>query len=292
MNKATETFVKWGLDLAKAPVAVRASEEPIIRFFAYHDAHPIALSMALMEKFGHQWIIWESDTLKSEILATFKATSVSEHNWNKIQAVRTLLLAIPFWVDWEVFEKVIQAFNNNVPRFDIMQRCSLAQLMAGVDIANQLREEVFGREIVYYTAACAIEEGVTYLPSPLDYASTALANPSYRCKDCGNVDTDDLSDGRCDFCCGRYQKMHNIDGKAAPWIPDEVGRNIERFVQRDPAGVAKKFEEIRYLDSCKVDPTSAVEVQAAKLAVAAKYVEKRQEQLVTQLEELKSWVTH
>jgi hypothetical protein len=292
MDKATETFVKWGLDLAKAPAAVRASEEPIIRFFAYHDAHPLALSMALMEKFGHQWLIWESDTLKAEIVATFRATSVSEHNWNKIQAVRTILRSITFWTDWEVFEKVIQAFNNNVPRFDLMQRCSIAQLMAGVDIANQLREEIFGREIVYYTAGCAVEEGVMYLPSPLDYAAMALANPSYRCRDCGNVDTDDLSDGRCDFCCGRYQKMHNLDGKPAPWIPDEVGRNIDRFVQRNPEGVAKKFEEIRYLNSYAADPNSPIDVQASKLAVAAKYVETRQGQLVEQLKELKSWVTH
>jgi len=292
VDRNTEEFLKWGLDLAKAPKAVQASLEPIARFFAWHDMHPVAATMVLMEKFGHEWVTWEAATLKSEILRTFRATSISEHNWNKIQAVRTVLSSFNYWVDWETFEKVIQALNNNVPRFDILQRCSLSPLMAGVDMVESIRKEEYGNEIEHYVAACAVDQGVTYLPEPLDFAARVLSNPMYRCLDCGNIDTDDLDDGRCDFCCGRYQKVHNLDHKPAPWIPADVGRNIERFVSRDPSGAQAAFEKMKDLDSYPVDPDSPEEVQGAKLTVAYKYMMMRRQQMVEQLKELKSWVTH
>jgi len=281
----------WGLEPGKIPAAVLASEEPITRFFAWHDSHPIALSMVLMEKFGHEWIIWEPATLKSEIIQTFKATSISEHNWNKIQAVRTLLNAINFWHQWEVFEKVIQALNNNVPDFSVIQKCTVPQLMAGIDIANQLRMEQYSPEIEKYVAACAVDEGVTFLPSPLEFAQVALADPMYRCNDCGNVDTDDLSDGRCDFCVGRFQHQHALSGRPAPWVPDDVGHNIVRFVKRDPELVKKRFEEVKGMDSCPINEESPEDVQACKLTVAYKYMQIRRAQLVKQLEELAKWVS-
>lgn len=283
---------KWGLDPTRVPPAVLASEEPIIRFFAWHDMHPVAATMVLMEKFGHQWIYWEPETLKREILATFKATSVSDHNWNKLQAVRTIFTSISFWHEWPVFEKVIQALNNNLPDFTMMQRCTVAQLMAGIDMVFQLRREEYGNEIAKYVAACAVDQGVMYVPPPLEFAQTALSEPQYVCLDCGNVDEDDLVDGRCDFCVGRYMDHHNLNDKPAPWVPDDVGHHIERFVKRDPAGARKRFEELKDKKEYDINDESADDVQAAKLVVAYKYMNLRREQLVSQLEELKSWVSH
>lgn len=285
-------LAKWGLDPAKVPAAVQASSEPIVRLFAWHDAHPIAMSMVLMEKFGHQWIVWEGEALKAEILQTFNATSVSEHNWNKLQAVRSLLRAISPWYEWPVFEKVVQSLNNNIPNFEETQRCTLSQLMAGADMINQLREERFGEEVSRYVAACAVYEGVMYLPPPLDFAQSYLSEPSYVCQDCGNVDDDDLEDGRCDFCTGRYMDAHNLNGKPAPWIPKEVGRNIKKFVKRDPGPAKAQFEKWKDLESADVDDENAAQVQAAKLVVAYKYMQLRRQQLVEQLKELEPWVTH
>src|SRR5688572_10990085 len=201
------SITKWGLDISKAPAPVQASLEPIIRFFSFHDAHPVALMFVLMEKFGTTWLTWEPETLKREILTTFRATSVSEHNWQKIQAVRVLTSTVGFWNEWHIFEKIIQALNNNVPRFDITQRCTMSQLMAGVDIANTIRNESYGDEIQRYVAACALDEGVTYLPAPLDFAQRVLSRPIYVCRTCGNTDDDDM-DGRCDYCIARFVDEH------------------------------------------------------------------------------------
>lgn len=285
---------KWGLDTRSAPPPVLASLEPIVRFFSYHDAHPVALSMVLMEKFGADWLEWEPRVLKDEIITVFRATSISEHNWQKIQAVRTMTAAVGFWNDWGAFEKIIQSLNNNVPRFDICQRCTIAQLMSGVTIANKIREEKFSEEVSRYTAACSIDEGVTYLPPPLDFAQEVLSHPMYRCRRCGNVDTDDL-DGKCDFCSGRFQDGRPLNFKPNKNIPEKFSTNVEKFLLRgDPSPVEKRFLAIKNnrAKDKELRQDNAVDVQAAKLMVAYDYTMKREQELVEQLEELKSWVTH
>jgi hypothetical protein len=285
-------LLRWGIDPTKAPPPVLASEEPIIRFFSYHDAHPIALTLVLMEKFGTDWIDWEPEVLKSEILLSFKANSVSEHNWQKIQAVRVLLKTVGFWREWGIFEKIIHALNNNVPRFDIAQRCTISQLMAGVDIVKSLRVELFDDEIQRYIVACAMDAGVTYLPPPLDFAQEILTRPMYKCNVCGSIDLDNMKDGRCDFCCGRFQHGHILSMKPSPHLPKTTGTNVERFNTCDPEPVKKRYDELRKKgwDDVTLNDSVSEDVQAAKLVVASDYVLKRKRELVEQLEELKSWV--
>jgi hypothetical protein len=288
----TTSSVKWGIDTSKAPFPVLSSEEPIIRFFSFHDAHPIALTMVLMEKFGTEWIDWESDVLKFEIIASFKANSVSEHNWQKIQAIRLLLKTVGFWKEWHIFEKIIHALNNNIPRFDVSQRCTISQLMAGVDIVSNVRSEPFEDEVQRYIVACAMDQGVMYLPEPLEFAQAILRETKYKCLDCGTIDTLH-PDERCDFCCGRYKQFHNLSFKPSPSAPDKAGRNIVKFVERNDGPVRHRFEELKKKgwDALKLSDESADDVQAAKLMVAYDYVLKRRRELVEQLEELKSWVT-
>jgi len=225
-------------------------------------------------------------------LTTFRCTSVSEHNWQKIQAIRTLTSTVGFWNEWHIFEKIIQALNNNIPRFDITQRCTMSQLMAGVDIANTIRREKYGDEIERYVAACALDEGVNYLPTPLDFASTVLSEPSYLCKDCGNIDTDDLQDGRCDVCCGRFIDAHPLNMKPAAGVNPKAGLNVEQFLKHDPAPVEARFNELKANRNLKLNENKTEDVQAAKLMVAYDYMQLRTKQLADQLEELKSWVTH
>ena len=276
-------------ELPAAPPAVLASREPIVRFFSYHDAHPIAIVMVLMKEFGHDWFGWAPEALRKEILTSFRATSVSEQNWQKIQAARTLFLATGYWAEWEVFEKINQAFNNNVPTFDVLQRCTLGQLMAGVDIANQLRDETFSDEVMRYVACCAVDQGVTYLPSPLDFAQAALSQPQYECLDCGKVgDVDFDGFDRCDDCSRRYDGDRFL---ASTRKIREEGKNIRRFFLRDPEKVKARFEALKDKTSAQVDPENAEDVQAVKLTVAYQYMQQRRRELVEQLEELKSWVT-
>jgi hypothetical protein len=264
----------------------------IARFFGFHDAHPVTFSILLTNKFGSDWVGWEPETLRSEILREFKAPSISEHNWSKIQATRTLLRTTGFWVEWHIFEKMLQALNNNVPRWDLCQKCSLAQLMAGVDIANTIRQRNFDEEVAKYVAACAIDEGITYLPPPLDFAQLHLSEPRYRCLDCGSDNYDDLKDGRCDYCVARYRDGHPFNGRPAVGVPDDWGRNIQKYVVRDHHDAKRRYEEVLSKGYDKVDlaDDKPEDVQAAKLTVAHNYMSIRKAQLAEQMEELKPWL--
>ena len=248
------------------------------------------MCMALLDRFGPDWFVWEGDTLKKEISETFKGSSLSEHNWQKLQAVRTLTTTDGFWTEWEIFEKVIQALNNNIPRFDIAQRCTISQLMAGVDMVGNIRDEEYGQEVLRYIAACAIDDGITYLPEPLDMAQPILTCPMYECLDCGNIDKDDLEDGRCDFCCGRYQDLRNLNGKPMGGIPKEVGTNIRRWDLRDPRPAKERFEDLKKGNRQNLSDRVSEDVQAVKLMVGYNYMLKRRRELATQLKELSAWM--
>lgn len=210
-------MVSFGLDPAKAPAPVRASKEPIIRLFSWHDAHPIALFMVLLKRFGADFLEWDPHALRKEIVSSFEATSVSELNWNKIEAARTAVLVSSPWSEWHVFEKVVQGLNNNEVDPEVGQPASLPQLMAGVDILSGLDSDMkFSKEVAAYVAACALEAGVIYLPPPLDFAQTMLSEPQYYCRDCKSVG-DDILDGRCDNCVGRFKHWdQKISDRPAP----------------------------------------------------------------------------
>jgi rubrerythrin len=286
--------IKWAqIDPTKLPPAVAASGEPIVRFFSYHDAHPVAIVMVLLEAYGVEWIEWEPEVLREEIVKTFDATSVSENNWQKIQAVRTLMTTVGHWKEWQIFEKILQALNNNIPRFDMVQRCTVAQLMAGIDIAQQIRSESYEDEVRRYVAACAIDQGVFYLPPPLDFAQEVLSQPMYRCKVCGNVDTDDL-DGRCDLCVGRFTDKHPLNFKPSPAVDKDTGTNVTRYLLRgDPSPIKDRFDHVLKtgIDNVIMSDEKTEDVQALKLVVAYEYMRLRRRQLVEQLEELKDWVS-
>lgn len=287
--------IRSALDLAKIAASINEPQGPVPRLLRYHDAHPITFVMVLMKEFGVEWFEWDAEVLHKEILRTYGANNISEHNWQKIQAVRAMMTSFGFWREWEVFEKVIHALNNNVPRFDVAQPCSMAQLMAGVDMANYVRSETYSDEIARYIAACAIEEGVTYLPPPLDFAQTVLSQPRYKCADCGRIDIDDNEDGRCDFCSGRYSDEHPLNGKANPAVPRDRGTNLTRYLLRDPVSAKTRFEQIKEKVEKDGSPgnlsdESADDVQAAKLMVAYQYMKSRQDQMESQLKELKEWV--
>ena len=262
-----------------------------MRFFSFHDAHPKALVLVLMKAFDLEWVEWEPEVLKEEIVKEFQATGVSHRNWGKIQACRTLMTSRGFWEEYNIFSPIIQALNNNDPSFDTLRRAEISQLMAGVDMAFGIERGDFSDEIKGYVAACAIDAGIMFLPPPLDFAQLYLSDVKYVCKVCGNVDSLDLEDGRCDLCTSRYKDVHNLNGRAADGVPPEVGTQISVFATRDPGEVRKRFQELMLLGSAELNDNDPVDVQTAKLVVAHKYMLLRRSQLDEQLKELGSWVT-
>lgn len=272
------------------PVAPSTSSPAL--FFGHHDAHPSVLAGLLFSEFGADWLDWDSEALWYEIEQDFSAlfqkhydkphaVTVSALNKNKIQAVRNLLMANGYWTEWNLFAPLTQALNNNIPDFYTLQQPTVAQMMSAVGMVAGIRKEPFSEEVARFVAASALEQGVWFLPGPLSFAQRLVAEPTYRCNECGNEDDDDLEDGRCDSCVGRYnQDMDEkaMNGKPARGIPDAVGRNIETFYKNDPHRPASRWRELFSPEGADLEDDVPEDVVCAKLLVAHNYMVHRQEQ--------------
>lgn len=268
----------------KTPLTLR-------NLFTHHDAHPIVLDFALIKAFDLEWLTWEPETIWASVLDLFKSF-VSEHNRAKIQAIQTLHVVQAPWEQWQVFEKVIQALNNNVPRFDVMQVPSLEQLYAGVDIMDTLRKEEFSQEVKSYMAAAVLNEDVFYVPSPLDFVQMEVSQPHYKCGDCGQIYSALFHDGVCDTCTQKFDPEQGLTMRPKPELLQAgLGKNMQLYVKFNPDLVQKRWDEVRKKSEMDFDlQETQTDIQVAKLIVARDYMNVRRRQLAEQLVSLKSWL--
>lgn len=273
------------------------------QIFGHPDAHPVILTAMLFKEFELEWLEWEPDVLWFEIHTTFSEklaeltggranATISNLNRNKLQAMKTVLLSGDFFTKWEVFAPVVLALNNNIPIFHTLQRPTVAQMMCAVDMLGSVAKNSipFSDEIAGFVAACALDDGVWFLPAPLEFAQVALARPHYKCKDCGNEDSVDLRDKRCDVCTMRFSSTadsHALNWKPAAGVPDDVGRNLEFYLKNDPRQVEARWEEVKGLPADEVVLVEApADVVCAKLLVARDYVQYRKTLAETQKQAL------
>ena len=268
----------------KAPVTIQ-------NLFTHHDTHPVVLNFAMMKQFGIEWVGWEPETCWAEIQREFK-TQVSELSRAKLQVIRTLAVSNAPWEQWQVFEKVIQGLNNNIPNFEIMQAPSLEQLYAGIDIMEQLRTVEFDHEVKLYAAAAVLHENVTFVPAPLDFLQAEVSQPYYRCKDCGNQDSALFHDGTCDTCTKKFHVDQGLSMKPNQELASKgIGKSMELFLKYDPTDVETKWDQVNTKATADVDlEENEVDIQVAKLLVARDYMNIRRRQLADQLTGLKSWL--
>jgi hypothetical protein len=260
--------------------------------FTHHDTHPVVLDLALMKAFGLEWLGWEAVTIWAEVKRVFK-TELSEHTRAKIQAIRALHTSEAPWMAWHVFEKVIQALNNNIPRFDVVQAPSLEQLYAGVDIMDTVRHENFSDEVKHYIAAAVLHEDVFYVPPPLDVVQSEVAHPVYVCEDCGTHHDALFNDATCDFCTKKFSPENGLSFRPdAEVLNKGLGKRLRLELKYNPDEIQKRWLEVSTLASEKVelDDHKMADVQVAKLLVARDYLNIRRRQLSEQLVSLKSWL--
>lgn len=259
--------------------------------FTHHDAHPIVLDFALIKAFQLDWLLWEPETIWASILDMFKS-NVSEHNRAKIMAVQTMHVSHAPWMQWQVFEKVIQALNNNVPNFDIMQAPSLEQLYAGIDIMDTLRREEFSDEVKQYMGAAVLHEDVFYVPSPLDFIQVEVSRPFYQCGDCNSTFLAAFHDGVCDNCTEKFDPEQGLSMRPKQELLEAgLGKKMALIVKYDPDPVQTRWEEVRKKSEMDIElQETQVDVQVAKLIVSRDYMNVRRRQLAEQLVSLRSWL--
>lgn len=161
-----------GPDIESAIRAPGEKREPVTKanLFQNADTHPLIFYLILLDKYGPIWATWIPDSVWLAIEKDYK-TTIAAVTKEKINALLTLLRVDGFWQEWDVFEKICHALNNNIVRFDIIQPPTLGQMFNAVHIAHRLRSDMkFEEEVARYVSGVADLEGVEYLPKPLHFA--------------------------------------------------------------------------------------------------------------------------
>lgn len=232
-------------------------------FFLRDDSHAIPMGIACYKLLPDDWLGWEPRTVYEE-LERLGFGKITESNACKLNAFRTARATILPWQDWHTFEKVVRGLNGDVPNFALTEPLSVAKCMVGVDSLRAIQSVPFSRDVMGYIAACARNDDLDYVPDPLTFVMPLLCPQMYRCEECGNTDTDDLEDGQCDVCTGRYEDGIP-NGKPSEGLAGR-GKHITRFMPYDYAPIATLFGRASRISIDHVQlGESSEELQVAKL---------------------------
>lgn len=231
-------------------------------FFTTDRAHPVALGVACDMLFGDEWLTWDQRVVRDELQMHGYATD--EIMSHRLAAYRTARTTIGPWADWEIFENVGHAFNGDITNFELRQPLTVAECAVAVDCLRLCRIVTFTEEVKRYIAACGAHDEFLYLPDPLTFAMPYLCPQMYTCVEHGGRELDDLIDGRCDLCVGRYENGELRDEPIEGL--EQRGTQIQRYSLYDYAPIATKYEALAVLDLDTVQlELNDVDMQVAKL---------------------------
>jgi hypothetical protein len=149
-----------------APSAEISAEPPtrgeVGRLFNTTDVPPLVYREVLAEKYKGDWMEWEPETLWWQVRKDFGP--VNEIARNKIMALRACLKTNTPWIDWDAFENVANAFNDNIPIFGLVQPPELEEAAYAVMMLRELEDWPFGSEVSGYLAAVCLSAGLIYAP--------------------------------------------------------------------------------------------------------------------------------
>jgi hypothetical protein len=152
--------------------------------FEHPDAHPYVLDLALLKKYGPEWLEWEPDTLFMQVPEDFNSASISDLNMSKLQAVKTLHLVDGFWQEWEIFTPVTMALNGLFPDFRVAQVPTVAQCAVAVDIARRIRTEpAWSDEMRAYLEVVHKHDGISCSIEPLEFVEVDMEDYPVDCAD-------------------------------------------------------------------------------------------------------------
>ena len=160
---------------ASAPAPVVTTPVTARTLFVHPETHPVIIDLALLQKYGPEWLEWEPETVQLCVGQDFGA--MSDLNFSKAMAMKALHLVDSFWERWEVFNWCLHPINGLFPDFDVMQVPTVAQVMVAVDVANRVREDVaFSEEVRLYIGAVHRHDGLFVAQPPVD--AVAIINTS------------------------------------------------------------------------------------------------------------------
>lgn len=153
--------------------------------FQHPDAHPIALDLALLSRYGPEWLEWEPETLVHVVPRHFGVAGISDVNLHKLQAIKTLHFTERFWLDWEVFGWCCAALNGVPPDFQKIQPPTITQALIAVDASMRVRTDVsWSEELLEYLHQLHVFRGFMCPVAPLDFVKV---DHEYYAVDCARI---------------------------------------------------------------------------------------------------------
>ena len=130
------------------------------------------LHAILSAAYGEDYVDWDSDILKYEILEDYKEVGIL--TWSRIQAIRVMHKNIACWHQWEVFEKCCAAHAGMIPDFGFVQQQEPEEVAMFLHTMNQIGDYDFDKDVLGYIAATCLSDGLYWLPSPLNIAQPMM----------------------------------------------------------------------------------------------------------------------
>ncbi len=141
-----------------------------LRVIKMFEAHP-------------EWVDYEPETLWTEVAETSKQVpggmlSLSRPAKDMIMAVKLCFGSHAPYSEWEVFENVVAAMNNETPLIDHVQELFVAEVAFAVECMRRISKNVFSDEVKGYIAAVAQKDGLIMMPNVLLFAQGNLSGMS------------------------------------------------------------------------------------------------------------------
>lgn len=168
------------------------------------NAHPVALALLLLDKYGKSYLTWDSEVLR--LTLGRDGIQLSNSVWAKIQAVRPLFNSPTPWRRWEAFHWVSQGLAGLQPTVEYMEEPELGYAAAAIDAMRLVDPKRQTEEDVdKFIAAALLDHNIVYAPPPLDFAQHEVDRAEVHCGNCGSVNRDN-NDVRCVACASKNIK--------------------------------------------------------------------------------------
>ena len=123
---------------------------------------PMMIRDTLDTKYGADWLLFLPETIRISIEKDF-SFKPSEVLLNKVFATQAVLNN-PYF-EWDIFENIVNAFNDNVPDFTIMEPPSPMELVYGFQCLKGLQPEYkIPEDVESYCKTIMFQGGLMWLP--------------------------------------------------------------------------------------------------------------------------------
>lgn len=173
------------------------------------DAHPLALGLLLLDRYGPEYLEWHPDVLK--LTLGRDKTEVSNGSWSKILAGRVVLTSPSPWRQWSVFHWVCRALGGASPNFVYFEKPEIGHLVSGYEIMKSCDpKRPTGLDVDKFIAAVFADDGLAFIPPPLAFCTRELESRRLKCSKCQAIHRND-NDTRCITCGSKDLNLLSYD---------------------------------------------------------------------------------